>query len=110
PGGGGRGMPERGRASGRSFVVGMSGGSGVRYALRLIDVLARAGAALQLVVSDAGRRVLRHEHGLPADRPGFDPRELVAAELRDRITVFDVAAVESTPASGSAAIDGVVVC
>src|SRR5690606_31877306 len=42
--------------------------------------------------------------------PGFDPRELVAAELRDRITVFDVAAVESTPASGSAAIDGVVVC
>ena len=93
-----------------TFVVGMSGGSGVRYALRLVELLARSGAAVQLVVSEAGFRVLQHEQGVAVDRPGFDVRELFAAELRERITVFDIAAVESTPASGSAAIDGVVVC
>ena len=104
-----------GAAAGRNFVIGLSGGSGAVYALRLIDVLLGAGAALHVVVTGAARRVLRFEAGLPVG-PGPVAPELLAPAvqgddaLRARLTVHDLAAVESTPASGSARLDGVVLC
>ncbi len=94
----------------RTFVLGMSGGSGAVYALRLLEVLLADGAHVQLVVSGAGRRVLEHEAGVEVGAPGFGYEHLVPESLRARLEVFDVAAVESTPASGSARIDGVVLC
>lgn len=92
------------------YVVGMSGGSGAVYALRLLEVLLAAGASVHLVVSGAGLRVLEHEAGLPVREEDFVLEQLVPEPLRARLTVFDIAAVESTPASGSARIDGVVLC
>jgi 4-hydroxy-3-polyprenylbenzoate decarboxylase len=103
-------MTAKNPARDRTFVLGMSGGSGAVYALRLLEVLLADGAFVQLVVSGAGRRVLQHEVGIDVDVPGFGYEQLVPRALRDRLEVFDVAAVESTPASGSAAIDGVVLC
>jgi 4-hydroxy-3-polyprenylbenzoate decarboxylase len=103
-------MAAKNPARGRTFVLGMSGGSGAVYALRLLEVLLADGAAVQLVVSGAGRRVLQHECGIDVDAPGWGYEHLVPAPLRARLEVFDVAAVESTPASGSAEIDGVVLC
>lgn len=91
-------------------MLGLSGGSGAVYALRLLEVLLEDGARVQLVVSDAGRRVLQHEAGIPVGEPGFSFAGLVSEACRPRLQVFDVDAVESTPASGSAAIDGVVLC
>src|SRR5690606_32055403 len=94
----------------KTFVLGVTGGSGAPYALRLLEALLAAGHRLQLVVSPAGARVLRYEAGLPTDAADFDYASLAPAPLRSRLEVFDVAAVESTPASGSAVIDGVVLC
>jgi 4-hydroxy-3-polyprenylbenzoate decarboxylase len=103
-------MSPKNPARDRTFVIGMSGGSGAVYALRLLEVLLADGALVQLVVSGAGRRVLQHEVGIDVDVAGFGYEQLVRPELRERLQVFDVAAVESTPASGSAQIDGVVLC
>ncbi|MBK8977938.1 MAG: UbiX family flavin prenyltransferase [Planctomycetes bacterium] len=94
----------------RTFVVGISGGSGAPYALRLIEVLLRAGARVEVVVSDAGRRVLQFETGVVGPGETVGARHLAPPPLRDRLVVHDLAAVESTPASGSARIDGVVLC
>ncbi len=97
-------------AASRRFVLGMTGGSGASYALRLLEVLLAAGARVQLVASGAARRVLRHESGIELGEGPEALRSLVRAELRDGLEVFDIEAVESSPASGSARIDGVVVC
>lgn len=102
--------PRNAPAADRAFVVGLTGGSGVAYGLRLLDVLLRDGARVQLVASDAARRVLRHEAGRDVPTGADGLRELVAPDLRERLAVFPIDAVESTPASGSAPIDGVVIC
>ena len=96
--------------SGRTIVVGSSGGSGAPYALRLLEVLLGCGAEVQWVVSGAGLRVLKYEAGLPVDDPDFRLESCVPEPLRQRLSVFDIAAVEATPASGSARIDAVVLC
>ncbi len=97
-------------AGSRVFVLGMSGGSGAAYGIRLLEVLLRAGHRVHLVASDAGLRVLQHEVGVPVGEPGFQLAQLVAPELRAGLETFDLAAVESTPSSGSAKIEGVVLC
>lgn len=91
-------------------MLGMSGGSGACYGTRLLEVLLASGNEVHLVVSPAGERVLRHEAGLPLGSPGFRLDHLVRDELRARLVVHDVAAVESTPASGSARIAATILC
>ncbi|MHC5062480.1 MAG: UbiX family flavin prenyltransferase [Planctomycetota bacterium] len=93
-----------------SFFLGLSGGSGAPIALRLMEVLLARGDAIQLAVSGAGRQVLRHEAGIPADVPDFDLRQLAPSDLRAGLQVHDLAAVAAAPASGSADIDAVILC
>jgi 4-hydroxy-3-polyprenylbenzoate decarboxylase len=97
-------------AAGRTFVVGMTGGSGAAYGLRLIDVLLSAGARVMLAASSAARRVLAFEEGVTIDNADDALLRLAREELRVGLTVYRQVAVESSPASGSAAIDGMVIC
>lgn len=92
----------------KQIVVGLSGGSGAAYGRRLLDVLLRAGHRVHLVATGAALRVLKYEEGL--DLTEANLAEIVAPELRDRLVLQANVAVESTPASGSARIDGVVIC
>ncbi|NIM19362.1 MAG: UbiX family flavin prenyltransferase [Candidatus Latescibacteria bacterium] len=46
------------------YIVGITGGSGAPYALRLLDMLPQLGHAVKVVISPAGERVLRIETGL----------------------------------------------
>ena len=61
-----------------TFVVGLTGGSGAPYALRLLEVLLEAGAEVHAIASEAGLRVLYHEAGIEmikdavADLDGVD--------------------------------------
>ncbi len=87
-----------------TFVLGFTGGSGAVYGLRLMQVLLDAGHSVQAVASDAGMRVLRLEQDV------HSLKDAVPESLHARLTVFDQRAVESTPASGSAAIAAVVIC
>ncbi|MGE0144901.1 MAG: UbiX family flavin prenyltransferase [Planctomycetota bacterium] len=97
-------------AAGRTFVVGMTGGSGAAYGLRLLEVLLSAGAKVMLAASSAARRVLAFEEGMTIDTADDALLRLVRDDLRERLTVYRQVAVESSPASGSAAIDGMVIC
>jgi 4-hydroxy-3-polyprenylbenzoate decarboxylase len=94
----------------RAFL-GVTGASGVVYALRLLGALGEAGAEVALCVSDSGVLVLRHELGLPGAG-----REAVVRGLVERAgaaavtTVYEPDDLAAPAASGSAAPDAVVVC
>ena len=89
-------------------VVAITGASGAPYAVRLLESLADARRAVQLIVSSHGFRLLDTEMGI-ASLAAL--RSHVGAERWDRsITVFDDGDRGATPASGSALTDGMVIC
>ncbi|MEO5365202.1 MAG: UbiX family flavin prenyltransferase [Magnetococcus sp. WYHC-3] len=51
-------------SEGGGVAVAVTGASGARYALRLLEVLAQSGETVHWVVSDAGRQVLALETGV----------------------------------------------
>lgn len=53
-----------------SITVGISGGSGVVYAIRLLDILALHYQRVDVVLSNAARQVLMQEAGVEAPPPG----------------------------------------
>lgn len=87
----------------RSFAVAMTGASGARYGLRLVDALTDAGHRVHLMLSEPARRVLRYEEGIV----DFDFDML---KHPDRVVPHEIAAVEAAPASGSAGIEAVILC
>lgn len=88
------------------WILAITGASGAPYAVRLLDVLARAQVPLWLIVSGHGWRLLETETGLASDA------QLKKATGGDwsSITVFDDADRGATPASGSARTGGMVIC
>ena len=92
-----------------SYAVCYSGGSGVAYGLRLVEVLLGMGHTVHLCATNAAVRVLVHEAGEELDPAAPDLASLFAAELRANLRVHDLAAVEAAPASGSAGISATIV-
>ena len=100
-------------APARSYAVGLCGGSGIAYGLRLVEALAEAALAngtgeVHVVATDAALRVLRHEAGITATRGAL--AGLWPAGLRAHIREHAPDAVEAAPASGSAGIAATVLC
>jgi 4-hydroxy-3-polyprenylbenzoate decarboxylase len=91
-----------------SYAVGLCGGSGIAYGLRLVEALAEVAREVHVVASDAALRVLQHEAGTRAARGAL--AELWPDELRARIREHAPDAVEAAPASGSAGIAATVLC
>ncbi len=97
--------------AGRRFVVALTGASGTAYGRRLIECLARTGAAFHLVVTEAAARVARRELGLdldPADGAGA-ARALLGEEPAN-VLGHAPADIEAPFASGSWRHDGMAVC
>ena len=91
------------------YAVGFSGGSGIAYGIRLVEVLLAAGHDVHLSATNAALRVLRHEAGVElAAADELD--QLFDAATRTGLHVHDIAAVESAPASGSAGIAATILC
>ena len=93
------------------FLVGITGASGACYGVRVVELLARSGADVHLIVTDAGRAVLAQE----VDPAAADTGRLPAAlwpdpTVRQRIRSLDPADGAALPASGSWPHDGMVVC
>jgi flavin prenyltransferase len=92
-----------------NLFLGITGASGAPYAARLLTALSASGAQVGVTLSDSGFEVLATElHGDPAMA-----REEVVARLTDGlagITVYDVKDFKSPYASGSAKVDGYVIC
>jgi flavin prenyltransferase len=96
------------------FFVGLSGGSGHAYAEALIRALAQAGHEVDLSVTDAGAKVLRHELGVEAgehgERLAGALEGWLGARIATRVRAFDSRAVEAPPSSGTSLTGGAIVC
>jgi len=97
----------------RNFV-GITGASGHAYAEALVRALVGAGHEVDLCVTPAGAKVLRHELGIETGEGG---RELAralpgwfGAELARSMRAFASDAIEAPPSSGSALTGAVIVC
>ncbi len=93
----------------RQFAVCFSGGSGIAYGLRLVEVLLRLGHTVHLCATGAAIRVLIHEAGIPLDVAAPDLASLFELPLRTRLRVHALDAVEAAPASGSAGLAATIV-
>jgi 4-hydroxy-3-polyprenylbenzoate decarboxylase len=96
------------------YFVGITGASGHAYADALVRALVRAGHEVDLCVTEAGAKVLRHELGIES---GADGRELARAlsgwfgpELARSLRAFAADAIEAPASSGTALTGGVIVC
>ena len=96
------------------YFVGITGASGHAYAARLIGALVQAEQDVDLALTAAGAKVLRHELGIDAgargERLGAVLPGWLGAETAARVRTFDSDAVEAPPSSGTALTGGVIVC
>lgn len=92
--------------SGLPLVLAITGASGAPYAVRLLEVLARAGEPVWLIVSSHGARLLEAECGIASMA---DLQAATGGEWRS-ITVFTDADRGAKPASGSQRTRGMIVC
>ena len=92
-----------------NVFLGITGASGAPYAARLLSNLATSGCEVGVSISDAGREVLATE--LYGD-PALAREDVVARQTDglDGVTVYDMKDFKAPYASGSAKVDGYVVC
>lgn len=102
-------MTTDGTARAERFAVCFSGGSGIAYGLRLVEVLLAAGSEVHLCATNAALRVLVHEAGAAIDIERPDLASLFAPALRARLRVHGLQSVEAAPASGSARIRATII-
>lgn len=96
------------------LVLAVTGASGSAYAVRLLEVLLRAGRTVHLTVSPSAAEVFAQEIGRPLPLAEFDP----AAFLGDAAAGLDLTRVRYHPhtdffagiASGSFLTAGMVIC
>ena len=92
-----------------NVFLGITGASGAPNAARLLTALSESGAQVGVSISDSGFEVLATElHGDPALA-----RDEVVARLTDGladVSVYDVKDYKSPYASGSAKVDGYIIC
>jgi 4-hydroxy-3-polyprenylbenzoate decarboxylase len=91
-----------------TWVVGVTGASGIRYALRLIDVLADHSAALHVVFSESAHRVLAEEEGKPISGAGLNATALIGRDCPN-VTFHNPRDIGAPIASGSFPADGMVI-
>ena len=96
------------------FFVGITGASGHAYADALVRALLVAGHAVDLCVTEAGAKVMRHELGVDPGAHGELLAERLAnwlgPELARSARAFRGDAIEAPPSSGTALVGGVILC
>jgi len=96
-------------AGARSYAVCWTGGSGIVYGQRFVEVLLALGHQVHLCATDAALRVLAHEAGIAVDRARPDLAGRFGQVPPGRLLVHPIDAVEATPASGSARLAATIV-
>jgi flavin prenyltransferase len=86
-------------------TLGITGASGAPYAVRLLRALNESGTPVRLIVSSYGWRLLQEEAGIR----GVDALREATGDWR-QVEYFQPADRGGTPASGSAASRGMVIC
>jgi 4-hydroxy-3-polyprenylbenzoate decarboxylase len=92
-----------------NVFLGITGASGAPYAARLLSALSEAGAQVGVTVSDSGFEVLATELYGDRSMPKDQVLERLTAGLKG-VTVYDSGDYGAPYASGSAKVDGYVIC
>ena len=92
-----------------SWIVALTGASGMRYGLRLIDVLSTTLSKVHVVFSEAALRVLAEEDGLKISATRLSAEALFGRE-QDNVVFYRPRDIGAAIASGSLPIDGMVIC
>lgn len=97
----------------KRYFVGITGASGSVYAEALIRSLHAAGQAVDVSVTEAGCKVLRHELGVDAGTSGERLADALpgwlGADVAGAVRAFRSDAVEAPPSSGTALTGGTIV-
>ena len=101
-------------ATKQRFFVGLTGASGHRYAEVLLRALVQCGAEVDLSITGAGCKVLRHELGVEAGERGELLQSALPKWLGDdaaaAIRCYEAGAVEAPASSGTSRTGGVILC
>ena len=92
------------------LFLGITGASGAPYAARLLEALAAAGAEVGLCASRAGIEVLATELYGDARLSPDETLARLTEPVRDVVTLYDERDWHAPYASGSAKVDGYVIC
>lgn len=96
------------------FFLGITGASGHAYAEGLLRALVAGGHEVDVSVTEAGAKVLRHELGVDAGARGERLAEALprwlGAEAARAVRAFPSDAVEAPPSSGTSPSGGAVLC
>ncbi len=96
------------------FFVGLTGASGHAYATRLVRALVAAGHEVDVSVTAAGAKVLRHELGVEAGAAGERLAAALATwlgpETARGVRAFPADRIEAPASSGTALTGGVILC
>lgn len=98
--------------SARTLVVGISGASGIPYAVRFVEMALRLGHRVHLVVSSGAWRVMQEECAFPNAGPAAPLASWLVnttEEERARIVYHQVRDIAAAPASGTFRADAMVV-
>lgn len=101
----------------KPYLIAITGASGTIYGLRLLEVLARLGADIDMIISSGALRVLEAENSLAAAeneqtyKPAILPRLRldIAPERLARIIEYSDADLAAPPASGTYPIAGMAI-
>lgn len=98
----------------KTFIVGISGGSGAPYALRLLEILLQSGHAVKAIVSSAGEKVLDLECGVKLEGGVIEKQEQLRGALRIDaaevgLELYDHKDVAAPISSGSFRADAMVI-
>jgi len=95
------------------YAVGITGGSGAPYALRLLRVLLDKGHDVHLVISPAGETILQVESGIRVGKTLREKAATIATAIETpheaRLRVFDPMNLAAPISSGSFACEGMVI-
>ncbi len=92
----------------KRWIIGLSGASGGRYALRLLEVLRDTEVELHIVVSDAALRVLAEEEGIKVSSGKLSAKKLIGTAA-DNFVFYNLKDIGAAIASGSFVVEGMVV-
>jgi len=90
----------------KRWIIGITGASGMRFVLRMLEVLSQDNFELHVVISDAGIRVLDEEEGI---RVGSDFSNLLS-EKKENIIFHKSKDIGASIASGTFKNEGMVIC
>ena len=88
----------------RHLVVGISGASGVRYGMRLVERVVALGWHVHLIVTPSAFRVMQEEEnitGVGASSPLGQWLRLPEEQLGKQVTLYNIRDIAARPASGT---------